>query len=481
MPLPQTPDEWRDRLLKELNNRSAMVQLYERYYAGNHPLPSPPRSMGSGWNEARRAYRSLSQMGITNYVKLVADAPAERLRVTGFRFGEQTEGDDDVWAIWQRNDLDSDSRVLQHSAIVNGEAFALVWPPAPGDDAPQITVEHASQAIVCYQPGSRRQRCAGLKTWTEDDGTQRIVLYLPDAVYKWMKLKDNPAAPVEWQPPGDESWPISNPFDPDIPLVEFRANPSLIPAPFGGGRSEFEGVLPIQDRINKTIFDRLVTAEFQAFRQRWAVGWTPDDPDQAIQASMRHLLTFEDSEVKLGEFEQADFTGFIKAVESDVQAMASITRTPSFYTLGQIANISGDALMALQSGLVAKTEAHRDNFGESWEEVLRLALVAEHDERAGDRQAQMIWASVAHVTWAEISDAVVKLSAVGVPQEALWEMIPEVTPQMIERWKVLKAGEALLAPSLQPVQPTIPGPMGGAPMPVGGQPMMPMANGAPAR
>jgi hypothetical protein len=437
-----TPEEvWRDKLLKELGNRQLAIATYERYYDGDHPLPSPPRTMGSGFAEAKRAFRSLSQMGVTNYVKLVADAPADRLRITGFRFGEQAEGDKDAWALWQRNQLDADSGILHHSAITVGNSFVLVWPEKTG---PTATVEHASQVIVCYVAGSRRQRAAGLKAWAEDDGTQRVVLYLPDNVYKWQKAGAN--APItQWQPPGDDSWPIRNPFN-VVPLVEFRCNPSLKPALYGGGRSDFAGVLAIQDRINKTVFDRLVTAEFQAFRQRWAVGWTPDDPNQAMQASMRHLLTFEDAEVKVGEFAQADFTGFIKSLEADVQSMAAITRTPAFYTLGQIANISGDALAALQSGFLARCVGHRDNFTESDEEVMRLLLHAADDPRAADMQSQMIWADIEHVTWAEKADALVKLSALGVPREALWAMIPDVTPQDLERWKIMQADEALFAP-----------------------------------
>lgn len=446
---PGSPDATRNKLLKQLQERSAKIDLLEKYYEGDHPLPSPPSSMAR-FQEVVNAFKNLSFLGVTNYVKLVADAPAERLRVTGFRFGEETKGDIDAWNIWQRNELDADSGAVQHSAIQNGSSFCLVWQE---NGRAIITPEHPSQAIVAYEPGSRRRRRAGLKYWLEDDESQRCVLYGRENVYKWEapKAEGSPTEWANWHPATDDSWPIRNPFG-EVPLVEFRANPSLKPAPFGGGRGDFEGVLPIQNRINKTIFDRLVTAEFQAFRQRWAVGWTPDNMNEAIKASVSRLMSFEDSEVTVGEFGQADFSHFISAVESDVQAMAAITRTPSFYTLGHISNISGDALMALQSGLVARTETHRDNFSESWEDVLRLALRAEGDPRANDFSSMVLWRSIEHVTWAEKADALVKLSSLGVPREALWAQIPEVTPQDIERWKVMAADEALFAPPVTPQQ-----------------------------
>lgn len=452
-----SPEWWRDRLFAALVARAKQTEVLERYYAGLHPLPAPPSKM-QAYKEAVDAFSSLSKMGVTNYVKLVADAPAERLRVTGFKFGDPKNRQDDsaAWQIWQRNHLDADSGTLQHKAIVTGQAYAMTWPDEDGLSV--ITPEHPSQVIVAYEPGSYRKRAAGFKAWVDDDVQQlRAMLIVRERgeVYKWtadMPTKTTSSTPKwqKWQPASDESWPIANPVDDDVSIVEFRANPDLRPTPFGGGTGEFAHVLAIQDRMNKTVFDRLVTAEFQAFRQRWAVGWTPDNPADVIKASMSRLLSFEDENVKVGEFEQADFTMFIKAVESDVQAMAAITRTPSFYTLGSIANISADALTALQSGLIAKTEAHRDNFGESWEEVLRLALAIEGDPRSADQSSMVVWRDIEHRTWAERADAVLKISGLGIPREALWAMLPNVTPQDIEAWKVQTASEALLSPEPAP-------------------------------
>lgn len=459
-PTPQTA--LRDQLLKALSDRARSIDVLEAYYDGNHPLPGPPQRM-ERYREARDAFTNLSRMGVTNYVRLVADAPAERLLETGFRFGEPTnlKNDTDAWRIWERNHLSADARTLRHNTFVTGQAGMLVWPV---NGLAQITVEHPRNVIVAYAAGSYRERAAALKTWVDDDGIKRVVLYLPDKVYKYRSTTTTaqletgmPEAFEAWQPATDDTWPIKNPLG-VVPIIEFRANPSLKPSPFGGGTSEFAGVLPIQDRINKTVFDRLVTAEYQAFRQRWAVGWTPDNPNEGMTASMAHMLTFppnpaDEQPVQVGEFSQADFTGFLKGVEADVGAMAAITRTPTFYTLGaNISNISGDTLKALQAGHIAKCEAHRDNFTESDEEVLSLALLAEGNPRAADQMTMVIWRDIEHRTWAETADAVVKMQALGVPREALWAMLPNVTPQDIERWKILAADEALFAPQ----EPTTP-------------------------
>lgn len=464
----RTAEWWRDRLLKQLLHRRIRVSQLERYYEGKHPLPSPPKRLqASVLAEARKAYSHLMELGITNWVKLVADAPSERLEVVGFRFGEPSatqKADQGAWRIWQANNLDADSALVHDNAFHTGNSAVLVDPFVTAGDVPRITCEHSSEMIVAYAAGSRRERAAALKVWDDDSGRRFVTLYLPDALWKWQTRSVRPnygeaMGETTWEPrqPDGEPWPLPNPLH-VVPVVEFRANPSLKPAPFGGGTAEYETVLPIQERINKTVFDRLVTAEFQAFRQRWVVGWTPDiDPktgvpraDQTFKAAQAFIMAFggNPDEIKVGEFPQADFTGFIKAVESDVNAMAAISKTPPHYLLGAMVNISGDALTAAESGLAAKTKKHARNFGESWEEVIRLALKAMGDPKADDQQSQILWGDIEHRSWSEQVDAVLKMQALGVPQEALWAMLPGVSQQDVARWKAMNEMAGLTAPNV---------------------------------
>lgn len=451
-----TPEQRRDDLLRKLGDQQRRVERLENYYEGKHPIPSPPRRLNArAFDEARRAFSHLAKLGVTNWVKLVADAPSERLAVMGFRFGEDMSGDQDAWRIWQQNQLDADQALVHDNALQTGSSYVLVWGDEDGEAL--ITPEHSSQMIVAYVPGSRRRRLAALKSWTDDDGRWLCTLYTPEAIYKWQTRSTTPGLGVAlngepgWEPRqvAGEPWPLPNPL-PAVPVVEFAANRSLRPSPYGGGMAEYESVIPIQDRINKTVFDRLVTAEHQAFRQRWAIGWDPPrnpetgEVDQGAmqRASQSSLWTFDmdPSEIKLGEFDQADFTGFLEAVEADVNAMAAISKTPPQYLLGAMVNISGDALVAAESGLVSKTQKHQMNFAESWEEVMRLALAVNGDPRANDRSSMIIWRDAEMRNMAQTVDAVLKMQQLGVPTEALWQMLPGVTPQDINRWR----GQAML-------------------------------------
>src|SRR4051812_18462851 len=123
-----SPDWWRDRLLERLSQRCAEVKRFEDYYEGRHPVPSVPKRLtDAAFAEATAAYKNLASLGITNWVKLVADAPAERLAVSGFRFGDQPAWDKDAWLIWQRNHLDADSPLVHDNSLQTGTSFVLVW------------------------------------------------------------------------------------------------------------------------------------------------------------------------------------------------------------------------------------------------------------------------------------------------------------------------------------------------------------------
>jgi len=452
-----TPTQWRDLLRGELQKRRPEIQRLEDWYNGDHPLPSPPKRLGTAaFEQARRAYQDLMEMGVTNWVKLVADAPAERLEVVDIRSitnaGTQSI-DRTGWDRWQRYDLDAQSILVQDNALQTGQSFVMV-DPVTGE----ITAEHSAQMIVAYKPGSRRDIAAALKYWDDDSGDQMTTLLLPDAVYKWQG--DGKTQKERGIPVGHNLGVVS--------VVEFAANPSLRPSQFGGGYSEFAGVIPIQRRINTTVFNRLTTADAQAFRQRYIIGWAPDTDDEtglpkpeavkSLRESMLWTFDGDPNEVKVGEFGQADFTGFIKAVESDVNAMAAISKTPPHYLLGAMVNISGDALTAAESGLASKTKKHARNFGARWEDVMRLGARVAKEPLADDMSAEIVWADIEHRSWGEQVDAALKMQALGVPQEAIWERLPDVSPQDIVRWRGMAAVESLLTPEVPetPVAPVEP-------------------------
>ncbi|PAX85588.1 phage portal protein [Streptomyces albidoflavus] len=414
----ESPEWWLDRLYDQLQARIDYVARMRSYCSGNHPLPTLP-------DKARSAFQKLLRHARSNYVGLVADATSERIQVDGFRLGGAEVGDEELWRIWQANSMDADSDMLIGEAVRVGRSFALVAPNPEDPATPLITAEDATQAIVAYRPGSRRVRAAGLKCWLDDwGGLLMATLYLPDAVYKYEAPapKAGSAGKPKWtaRQVDGEAWPAPNPLG-LVSLVELPNRPDLL----GEAHSEIEDVLDIQDRINKTLIDRLMAQEFSAFRQRWATGYElPEDeqgqPVEPFRSAVDRLWVAEDSAVKFGEFGATDLTPYLKAAEADVQHMAARTRTPAQYLLGQLSNVNGETLKASESGLVSKVRQRQRPLGEGMEEVARLALRAAGSDRDLSR-IETIWRNPEFRTEGELVDALVKMSTLGVPQEALWE------------------------------------------------------------
>jgi hypothetical protein len=437
--MPGAPLWWVSRLEKKLAARRGYVDLMGRYYVGDHPLPIPHEKV-------RTAFQRMLRSSRANWTGLIVDAVAERLHVDGFRLGGDQAGDADAWAIWQGNDLDAESELVHTEALVSGETFVTVWNNPKDAEMPLITAEHPSQMVAEADRANPRELAAALKVWEDDwTGGKLATLYLPDGIYKYQAPKQS----SEWR---EREEKLANPLG-TVPVAVFRNRPRLIT----GGRSEIEDVTDIQDRINKTIFDRAMASEYASFRQRYSIGMEiPRDdagnPKAPFEVAIDHLWMAEDENVKFGEFSATDLVPYIKACESDITMMAAISRTPPHYLLGAMVNISGDALKAAESGLSSKAASRTRQFGEAWERVLRLAFSVLDDPRGKERSSEVIWHDVETRTEGERVDALTKMASLGVPRAALWEKWG-AAPQEIDRWQGMAFEEALTAVAAEPLGP----------------------------
>src|SRR5674476_343831 len=85
-----------------------------------------------------------------------------------------------------------------------------------------------------------------------------------------------------------------------------------------------------------------------------------------INLNARRFLFGEDSEVRFGSLDETPLDGFINSINMSIRQLSSISQTPPHYLLGQIANLSAEALQAAETSLARKVEAFRKAFGEAW-------------------------------------------------------------------------------------------------------------------
>lgn len=456
---PYSSPWWLERLGKKLDERDRRFDVFERYYRGDQPFPLASRKFEDAF---RAIFRGFSD----NFCRLVIQAVEERLTVDGFRWNDAA-GSRKAWRLWQANQLDAQSQKAHREALIKSEALVIVGPDPNDRTSAIIRVQEPEHVVVAYEDDPL-VRAVAMKRWKAIDGRVFATLYYPDRLEKYQQARQLAWANQYareytlggWEPRivEGEDWPLSHELG-VVPVVPLVNDPDLE----NEGTSEIASVLPLQNALNKLLVDMLVASEFGAFRQRWATGMEiPVDPEtnkpvEPFKSAVDHLWLARDPNVKFGEFEQTLLDSYVKAIETLIQHIASTTRTPPHYLLGQSGAFpSGESLKATETGLVAKARRRMRDFGEGWEEVIRLALRVTGDQRRSEYiEGETQWRDPEVRTEAEHVDALLKLSSLNVPDEQLWEDAG-YTPQQIQRFTELRAA--------QPPGPTSPAPTGGVPM-----------------
>jgi hypothetical protein len=415
----------------KLDEQAARAVFYQQYYDNEAGIIA---LMDTKERETFRAFLAESN---ANWCEVIANAVAERLTVTGFRFGN-TADTAAAWTIWQASSMDADAELVQTDAIITGQSLVLVQADEDNPTGVTISVESPVQACVVYVPGNRRKRLAGYKRYREPGETSWT---------EWLITADEVAT---WPPRADRQRPVIEPNPTGvIGLIEIVPQPRTL----GPGRSELVSAISFQDRINTTIFNRCVAGDFGAYRQVWATGIklarevikTEDGGEvtkvQApFQMGVNRLLTNENAEGKFGSLPPSDLAGYIASTDQDVTMLAAATQTPMHYLTGQLVNLSADAIRAAEAGLVAKVRRRSLHIGEAWEETIRTAFTLTGRPGATDVQAETQWADFETRSIGQLVDSLVKMRTLGVPVEALWERYG-ATQQEIERWRGLAAAE----------------------------------------
>ena len=153
-----------------------------------------------------------------------------------------------------------------------------------------------------------------------------------------------------------------------------------------------EPLIPVQDRINQTVFDLLVAQTYTAFIVRTATGLAPPlkmqknadgimepildvdgnpVPDRQFLNATRWMYG-SDPATKFGTLPAGDLVGFISALDLALKHWVGLSQIPPHFLLGQIANVSAEALQAAEAALGRKVEEFKHSFGESWEHVFRI-------------------------------------------------------------------------------------------------------------
>lgn len=407
-----------------------------RYLKGDQNLPYMPKG-------AKAEYKSLAERSVTNWLPLISDTFAKGLFVDGYR-PARTNDNAPSWAFWQANGMDARQSIAHRGALDYGTSLTLVL---PGDTAPLIRPLPPVRTSALYADPDDEFPEFALVTDGRTDTDDRIVrLYTSTQRITLTKPKNE----TEWKLAATEEHNLGV-----TPLVRFR------------DRLDDEAVgivaplFTIQDRVNENVFALQIALQYASFRQRWATGLViPTDesafldeaqtvanpnfgkPVEPFAAAVDRLWVSDSPEAKFGDFGQTDTSGHLASYTAAVRSLAAIAQTPPHVLLGDLVNLSADALAASAAATQGRISEYETLFGESWEQVFRLASVADGDAEAltRDADAEVRWRDTEARSMAATVDALGKMAQMlGVPAEALWERIPGVTDGDVKRWREMRS------------------------------------------
>jgi hypothetical protein len=433
------------------------IQALREYYDGDHPVMLTQRQMeylgplvgGDAFPFAH------------NLTRTIVDTLAERLSVIGFDMGDDEAAApiaETVWQWWNECRFDSAEAEVHTAALRDGLTYVMV--SYDNEQArPRLTwhkVYDGVSGIVAHRDSEDPTKIAlATRYWWQTDYSilgypkvERKTVYLPDRILKykrgatgWVEVLDS--GETDWGLPWVDS--LGAPLG--VAVVEF-ANP---------GGSEIAQIIGLQNAVNKSWLDLVAAADASGFPllvlsyPQGAPVVADDDPNtSADDLRFAPGRALEVSGGTATRIDAANLTSMIDSIWALVAAIAGVTRTPQYYLRPQGgADVpSGESLKQLESGLVGRALKRQNIFGQSWADVMQLALKVNETFGASlsfDESTLGIttkWQDAEtrnDLSMAQVAEAHKRL---GVPDEQVW-MLLGYTPEEIASFRdVQRANDA---------------------------------------
>lgn len=419
-----------------LGDRQKSYRLYRDYYSGKQPLMIHK-------DRLEKVFRGLFADFRLNLCSAVVDSLSDRLQVQSFSAGETEAAD--ALDIWKRNRMRRRQGHIHLEAIASGDAYAVVWP----DDKQRAVIYPNKPTEVCveYDPESPGTLTRAAKLWKERDGAHYLTLYYPDRIEKYQ-------TPTKAYQVGStfgiqnfyprqverEAWPLPNPYG-QVPVFHFANNADLGEA----GVSELRDGVPVQQALNKTVMDMLVSGEFQAYPQRYALNVeikndAEGNPINPFKAGPERIWALNGGEnTTMGQFDAADISKMDSVAQTWSLRMAQVTQTPPHYFMLSANMVSGESQKTAEQKLDAKVSDRQVAFGDSWADLMAFAVKVERGMASDGLELDTNWRDTKPRNELETWTIAEQKAERGVPDEQI--LIEQgYEKKKIEQWKQENGG-----------------------------------------
>ncbi len=459
------------KLLDILNTDMQKLMVLDNYRHGRHTGPYVPEN-------ADAEYRLLAERCVTNWMPLLVRTPAQAMYVDGFKSATGAGEDpvsDAAWQHWQRSGLDSKQGSLYEGAFALGHAFTVteqgksrrdnmsrtrvlsalntsaVFVDAANDIDPIAALTVESWPTETFINGQAVKELGRASMW-DDTFVYQVKFDLASLDKRQVVVG-----------PGVRHGAS------ECPVTRFPAAVDLE----GRTMGVIEPMIPVQDRINQTVFDLLMVQTNGSFEVRWATGMAPPlkkrvvylkdmdgnvvyDPDtnqpvvedivdavdengrpipEDVQISAKRMMFAEDPDAKFGSLAGTPLAGYIDSIDMSVRHLAMLSQTPPTHMMGSIVNLSAEAMASAEVALTRKIQAFKTSFGESWERVVNISGEMDGTSTEWDNNIETQWRDMEGQSFGKMADALLKLKELEIPKRGLWSRVPGVTATELDAWE----------------------------------------------
>ncbi len=405
----------------------------DRWMRWDHDEPHRPRA-------STQEYKDLAARAQAPWGRRVVTAVCDQLYVEGFRASDEQDNAA-PWDWWQANGWDARQMAIHEAAVGYGLAYAVVVPGTSwlGVKQPVMRGLDPSQMVAVYEdPAWDDWPVYAMRAMpTQIGSSQAFRLRLYEAYWRHNLVITASGDSVKYVDIERHKVPV-------CPVVRYTNRLDLR----GRADGDVEPVIPLLSRIDQTTFDRLVVQRFASWKVRTATGMDIEEsaklagltPEQVKVRMQVGDILVGGPDTSFGTLDHTPLDGFIAAHDADVRALAAVSQTPAHELIGQMANLSAEALAAAEASLTRRVTRAKHAIGEAHEQTLRLsALCMDDPAAAADVKTEVHWRDMESRSLAQAADALGKIAQMlEVPVEVLWRKIPGWTQQDVDEAKAAR-------------------------------------------
>lgn len=485
---PGTPEWALEKCLNAMRRDRDDLERYDDYLAGNHDDVYIP-------DETDAEFQLLAQRAVLNLIPLVINSVTQVCYVESIRHGDDSGSSDSEenlaeippeMEVWQHNRMNARQLPLVRTLAAHGVVYTVVRKDERTGRARLEAYSGLRATAIFNDPANDLDPIWGLVI---KDGNQTAIelayLYSETHVYEVSQTKGGKYSISEGRRHGNSSCPVS------------RSALSLDLE--GNSTGMIEILIEPQNQVNQSSFDVLALQSYNSFATRYISGmsspvrrWSqleidqswpkpsPEDPDYEqkynewlaaekpsagdpvldaqgqeiplpLRVNHKRIVVADDSDTKIGQLDATDVRPLLAGLADRVKYFFSISQTPASYGVGEMANLSAEALNAAE---IAKTR--RDDYikmvlAETYERNFNLAMELEgHPGRGNDESMEIVWRDTDPHSIGMIADAYGKMAEMlQVPVTVLWEDLPNMTPAKLKHWLEAREKEREENPELE--------------------------------